>query len=252
MIVEDETLIRKGLALAVSWELFGCEVVGEAENGEEGLKLIQRIQPDLVITDVRMPKMDGIEMIRQAQKISQAEYIILSGYSEFQYAQQAVKLGVKDYLLKPVDDQEFNETIKRVVQYILSKKKKQAIKIQKDIFYEYTIDQYASGKRKYVVDAVRYIKKHYQKDINIKQVADELEISESYLSRIFKKETNYTFVDYLTYYRIKKSMELLQDYKVKIYEVSDLVGYKDSHYFSSLFKKIVGVTPTEFRDGIIL
>lgn len=102
----------------------------------------------------------------------------------------------------------------------------------------------------YVEAAIRYIHRHYQEDISISTVSHELEISEGYLSRMFKKETNYTFTNYLIYYRLRLAMELLMDCRMKVYEVADRVGYSDTAYFSAQFKKIVGLSPSEYQGRV--
>lgn len=249
VVVEDENLTRRGLIITTPWEEFGCKVVGEASNGLEGIDVIERVKPHIVITDVSMPKMNGIEMIKHLVNTIQAEYIIISGYDDFKYAQQAISLGVKEYLLKPVEDSELFKALTKTVKHIEEKKSfyEDETKGIDNIldFQEYNISDLAEGKKKYVVEAIKCIVKDYYKEINIKEVAEKLYITESYLSRLFKKETGYTFVDYLTRYRIKKAIELLKDTTIKIYEVAELVGFKDSRYFSSIFKKYVGITPTE-------
>lgn len=258
VIVEDEIIIRRGLALTVPWDKFGCVVVGEARNGLQGKKMIDDLKPDIVITDVRMPKLDGINMIRQIVEEGEVscEFIIISGYSEFEYAQQAVKLGVRDYLLKPVDDKELENTIKNLTMLIREKKKDNALKNyilqmgepKLGFFREYISDQKVGSKQQYVLDAIEYINKNYTKDINIKDVAEYLALSESYLSRLFKKETGYTFVEYLTNYRIKIAIELLKDHRNRVYEVAQKVGFNDSRYFSTIFKKYVGLRPTDIKE----
>lgn len=258
VVVEDESLVRKGLVMTTPWEALDCQVVGEAENGAEGIELIKKLKPDLVITDIKMPVMDGIEMVRLLKNEFDCEFLVISGYSEFEYAKQAVKLGVKDYLLKPIDDEELQEAILGITNHI--KKKKRVQKINENfaeidqskikLFQEHLLENESNSKEYYIQEAINYLKLHYQEEINIGEVASYLHISESYLSRLFRIEVNHTFVDYLTNFRIKKAIELLKDKTVKIFEVSSLVGYNDSRYFSVLFKKYVGVTPTEFRDGL--
>src|SRR5690554_1419626 len=99
VIVEDEILVKKGLVLTTDWEKLGCRVVGEAENGLQGIEVIEKLKPDIVLTDVRMPGMNGIEMIERLKGKVEAEYIILSAYSEFSYAKKAISLGVREYLV---------------------------------------------------------------------------------------------------------------------------------------------------------
>lgn len=253
VIVEDEEFIRRGMVLATPWDQFDCEVIGEAQNGLEGLKIIKKLDPDLVITDIRMPVMDGIDMVAELAGITKSEYIIVSGYQDFKYAQQAIKLGVKDYLLKPIDDEEFYHTLTKLVKVIKQKREVANINHHTEkvnrikAFNEYDFDEYYDGKEKYIIEAIDYIKANYYKEITVKDVADSLYICESYLSRLFKIHTNYTFVEYLTCYRLKIALLLLKDYRIKVYEVSEKVGYKDSKYFSVIFKKYIGVSPMEFK-----
>ncbi|MCR1898322.1 response regulator [Irregularibacter muris] len=258
VVVEDEQLIRKGITLTTPWECFGCEVIGEGANGLQGKEMIERLKPDLVITDVRMPKMDGIQMLKELKDKVEVEYIIISGYDDFQYAQQAIRLGVRDYLLKPVEDKEFFDTLQRVVEYIQYKKQQRKLKKnihhlqQREIkfFKEYLYQPESSSKDRYVMESINYIKEFYREDISVKTAAEHLYISESYLSRLLKKKTGYTFGEYLTNYRIKEALKLLTHQELKVYEVAHAVGYSDGRYFSSIFKKNVGLTPTEFKEGI--
>ena len=118
------------------------------------------------------------------------------------------------------------------------------------LFKEYNLGEQKGANARYVSQAIELITARYIGGITIEEAAEKLNISASYLSRLFKQETGYTFVDYLTYYRIKRAVELLKDPSVKVYEVADLVGYSDARYFSQIFRKLTGVTPKEFRDSL--
>ena len=115
LLVEDEELIREGLKVTTPWQEWGMEVVGEAADGEDGARKILELRPDIVITDVKMPKMNGLEMIEQIRGQTACEYIILSGYDEFALVKQAIHLEVKEYLLKPVDDGKLCPVLDRAV-----------------------------------------------------------------------------------------------------------------------------------------
>ena len=237
VVVEDETMARKGIILTIDWSALGCVVVGEAANGEEGAALVERLSPDIVVTDVKMPRMDGVEMIAKLRENGcQTKFIILTAYSDFKYAQSALRLGVSDYLLKPLKDGE----LEAAVRHIQGQEEQDMPVIR--------LSSVKNTKNKYVEQAVQQIREHYQEDINISTVAVELEISEGYLSRVFKKETDYTFTSYLTLYRMKKAMTLLKDCRVKVYEVAEQVGYSDTAYFSAQFKKVTGISPSEYQD----
>lgn len=238
LIVEDEEMIRKGIVLTVDWAALDCMVVGEASNGIEGLEAARRLEPTLIITDLKMPQMDGIEMLRALREEGCNAYvIILTAYDHFSYAQSALRLGAVDYLLKPFHDGELENAINRLQSRI--ERRSDAAEI---------MDIRKGDKSKYVLEAMAYISKHYNEpDISVGTVAKSLNISEGYLSHTFKKETDYTLLNYLTRYRIHKAMELLKDCRVKVYEVAEQVGYRDIAYFSAIFKKHTGISPSEYQ-----
>ena len=239
LIVEDEEMIRKGIVLTVDWATLDCVVVGEASNGLEGLEAARRLEPSLIITDLKMPQMDGIEMLRSLREQGcKAHVIILTAYDNFTYAQSALRLGVVDYLLKPFHDGDLENAIMQLQNRLKSGSDSPE-----------TIGTPRKGdKSKYVLEAMAYISKHYNEpDISVGTVAQSLNISEGYLSHTFKKETDYTLLNYLTRYRIHKAMELLKDCRVKVYEVAEQVGYRDIAYFSATFKKYTGLSPSEYQ-----
>ncbi len=241
LIVDDEALVRRGIVLGVDWAAMGCVVVGEAANGEEGLAAVERYSPNLIITDVRMPKMDGIEMMnRLREKGCRAHVIVLTAYSDFSYARSALQFGADDYLLKPFRDQELTAAIDKV-----RRKERE----QTSLTPQETLPLVKGDKSKYVLQALEYIAGHYaDQDISITTIASHLGVSEGHLSHVFKKETSYTIISYLTQYRIHTAMKLLQDCRYKVYEVAELVGYRDVAYFGSTFKRLAGVSPSEYQD----
>ena len=241
LVVDDETTVRRGIILGVDWAALDCVVVGEATNGLDGLVAVERYSPNLIITDVRMPKMDGIEMLRQLRsRGSRANVILLTAYSEFEYARSAVQLGAADYLLKPFRNQELVAAIERVrnrERQISGQSPQDSLPLSK------------GDKSKYVLQAMNYIAEHYSDaDISITTIARDLGVSEGHLSHVFKKETSYTVISYLTQYRIHTAMKLLRDCRCKVYEVAEQVGYRDVTYFSSTFKKLTGMSPSEYQD----
>ena len=238
LIVEDEEMIRKGIVLTVDWAALDCVMVGEAANGVQGLEAARRLEPSLIITDLKMPQMDGIEMLTALRAEGCTAYvIILTAYDNFAYAQSALRLGAVDYLLKPFHDGDLENAVTRIQQ-----RRRPAAEAT-------PIGAARKGdKSKYVLEAMDYISKHYNEpDISVGTVAQSLNISEGYLSHTFKKETDYTLLNYLTRYRIHKAMELLKDCRVKVYEVAEQVGYRDIAYFSATFKKYAGISPSEYQ-----
>jgi two-component system response regulator YesN len=243
LVVEDEELIRRGIVLAVDWAALDCAVVAEAANGLEGLAAAEQYQPSLIITDLKMPQMDGIEMLRRLREEgNDASVIILTAYDTFDYVQSALRLGAVDYLLKPFHDGELEQAVERV--------RARRLPTQGTEEAGQSLTAVKKGdKSKYVSLALDYIAQHYNDPaMGVAALAEHLGISEGHLSHIFKKETDYTPVNYLTRYRVHKAMELLHDCRLKIYEVGEQVGYRDVTYFSATFKKLVGLSPSEYQD----
>ena len=242
LIVEDEEMIRKGIVLTVDWEALDCVVVAEAADGLEALEAVQRCDPDLIITDLKMPQMDGIELLQTLrQQGNPVSVIILTAYDTFSFVQSALRLGAVDYLLKPFHDGDLENAVLRL--------RKKMTKPVEPVARSVMPDLKKGTVSRYVQEAMEYIHTHYQEpDVSVGSVAEHLGISEGHLSHIFKKETDTTLLGYLTRYRIHRAMGLLKDCRVKVYEVAQLVGYRDIAHFSATFKKIVGMSPSEYQD----
>lgn len=236
VVVEDEDLVRRGIVLAVDWQSVDCEVVGEAANGAQGLEVIRAQRPDLIVTDIKMPILDGLEMVETLRREGNgARVIILTAYSDFDYARSALKLGAVDYLLKPFHDGELEAAVERLVS------RERTVELPGLTLPE-------GPRSNYVTATLRYIAGHYgDPDMSVGTVADSLEISEGHLSHVFKKETGHTLNTYLTAYRMGRAMELLKDCRAKVYEVAQQVGYQDVTYFSTTFKRLTGLTPSEYQ-----
>ena len=248
IVVDDENFVRRGIVLETDWEALDCEVVAEAANGEEGLLAIEKYHPDVVISDIRMPKLTGIDMLRKLREAGDDTYVIfLSAYNDFAYAQQAIKYNATDYLLKPFEDGDLEAAITRVKEKISARVAKGDEEHEQDVLSHKALAK--GDKSKYVSAALEYIAENLSDpDINIRTIAENIDISESHLSHIFKKETEYTVNAYITRYRMRTAMKLLKDHKHKVYEVAEMVGYRDIAYFSTTFKKIIGVNPSEYYD----
>lgn len=241
LVVEDEEMIRKGIVLAVDWAALDCVVVGEAADGLQALKAVERYDPSLIITDLKMPNMDGIQMMEALRaRGSRAYVIILTAYDSFTYARSALRLGAVDFLLKPFHDGELEAAVIKLRRRMEAEGSGTAPALP---------ERKKGDKSKYVLQAMDYIGQHYgDQNISVGEIAQYLGLSESHLSHLFRKETDYTLLNYLTRYRIHKAMELLRDCRTKVYEVAERVGYRDITYFSATFKKVTGMSPSEFQD----
>ena len=230
IIVEDEFRIRNGLSTLINKLDMGCKVIGEAENGFEGLKMISDMEPEVVITDIKMPKMDGLSMIRQAKEMgASCDFIILSGYAEFEYAQQGIQLGVMDYLLKPASVSDVKELLNK-----LNEEKE----ITQGLDRENCSD--------IVREMINVIEESYGMKLQLDVIAEKFHMTPEYLGNLFAKETGITFSNYLRQVRMEKAKELLTGTDMKIYEVACAVGYPDQKYFSKVFKEYVGVSAKQF------
>lgn len=253
LIIDDEYFIREGMKQTVPWEQLNCELIGEAQDGEEGVEKILKLQPDIVISDIRMPKKDGLEMIEEIHSINQhIQIIILTGFREFEYAQQAIRLGVLRFLLKPSKFEEIKEAIEKAVDKLEAKKTLEApVKVVKRKVNENVKDMEKSeGERPQflVKQAIDYINENYNTKLDLQTVADELYVSTWHLCKVLKKQTGTNFVDLLNSARIENAKCLLLESNMKIYEIAEYVGYTDTAYFSKIFKKMTQVTPNEFRN----
>lgn len=256
LIVEDEEIIRKGLVYTIDWLSMDAMVVGAAKNGREGLAMLKEQEIDLVIADIIMPEMTGIEMLEAAQKLSINSFksIILTSYAEFDYARKAVHLKVTEYLLKPVDEEELNKAISKVKESMAESKAYLniiALTKSSDINKLVDWDVYLNNaSNDYVIKVLYKIRDNYAEKLSIEAIAEELEVSVSYLSRKFKEATAQTFVELLTRYRIQKAIGLLQKGVYRVYEVSELTGFSDYKHFCMVFKKYTNASPTEFIKNI--
>ena len=248
LVIEDEEIIRKGLILSIDFESVQCVIAGEASNGEEGVLKIREIKPDIVITDINMPLKNGIELLEETQNELYSA-IIISGYDEFAYAKQAIRFGVRDYLLKPIDSDEMIEALKHAIQQIDMKRQYQHnLQEKQQMEHADVLDIKRSDLDgdQVVANMISYIQKNYAHKIVMQDLCEELKYSEASLNRRFKQFTTYTFNEYLNRYRIQKSLELIREHEYYLYDIAQLCGYSDYKYFSSVFKKYAGVSPNEF------
>lgn len=245
LVVDDEGFVRRGILEETDWRSLGCEPVGEACDGRDGLEKAHTLRPDLIISDIRMPGLSGIEMLRRLrQEGNPVRLIFLTAYSEFEYAREALKLYAFDYLLKPFEDGELEAVVQRVRREIEAEKG-----VGETVFSfipELPPEKELSRNTR---ETLRYIAGHYgERELSVGMLAEALEISEGHLSHLFKRETGVTVMGYLTAYRIQRAAELLLDSHNRVYEIAERVGYRDIAYFSNSFKRLVGKTPSEWQN----
>ena len=248
IIVEDEDIIRNGLVHTIDWLSMGCIVIADAANGQEGLEKILELAPDIVISDIKMPIMNGIDMIKSAMEKVKFKSLILTSYAEFDYAKKAIELGVSDYLLKPVSEEKIRSSIEKVNRELLDTRRMEDT-LRKNEEDANVINNYLlgdSGKNYYVKISLEKIRDHFAERISIESVAEELGVSASYLSRKFKETTNHTFLELLNEHRIQQSVKLLSTGRYRVSEIGEKVGFNEYKHFYAVFKKHTGLTPSDF------
>ena len=224
IIADDEKLSREVLRYLISHFNIPFDIVGEASDGDEALTLISIHTPDIVFIDIRMPGYNGLEVIEQTKKLcgDNIKFIVITAYSYFEYAQSALRLGVKDILLKPVDPDEFIKTIQRVFEY------------------KYTDNNIFN-------DILEYINKNYSIDITLHDIAGIFHTNMYVVTRMFKKYLGVSFTAHINNLRVKTAQELLNTTDLSIKEIAGTVGYNNLNYFYKSFKKCTCTTPSVYK-----
>lgn len=244
VLIDDEKIIVDGLTRVIKWADYNCEVVGAAYDAAGGAALIRRLKPHIVFTDIKMPDQDGLTMLAGLKsEFPVMQIAVLTGYRDFNYAQEAIKLGVTRFLLKPSKMDELHEA--------LSAMKERLDKLPPDAAAgedEPCLDRHAGS---FIVNqATAYIEEHYAQKLTLQEVADKCYVSQWHLSKLINKYTGNTFYELLNNVRIEKAKALLNDPKLKIGDIVDMVGYSDAAHFSRVFKRIVGVSANEYRNSM--
>lgn len=332
LVIDDEFPIRKGLIKIITERIPECIVVGEAENGNDGIAKIHETNPDIIITDIFMPQTDGLNMLEKVN--SRAKVIVITGFHDFTKARHAIQLNVFDMLVKPINHQKLTNTINQAIRAIKTEKlislrllfleaidncnipfvktyadliAQEVRKLNTDdiiflreyftnIFFsmqeirsiilnspdDYTdnislknmiektsdieglIDVFntcvsniirnmkqnkLANISKHIKMAIDYIDENYKSKITLEDISLHIGLSEVYISRLFKKETGKTVLDYINEVRLSKAKQMLDTGRYKVYEVANELGFNNSHYFSTLFKKFTGLTPIEYLQN---
>lgn len=236
LIADDEPNIRMGISY-LDWSSLNIEVVASVENGLDAYNYIQENDVDILLTDVKMPVMDGLELIRRINESDKNIItIVLSGYDNFEYVKHCLKNNVFDYLLKPLDIDEWTTTFKKAAEYLSSADPQGGLDIKEH------------SKNHIINPALEYMQQHFCEQITLSDVAAHIYANPTYLSRVIKQETGMGFTELLTKLRIEAAKKMLKDPTYKINEIAAKVGYINPRYFTYTFKKYTGCTPYNFRS----
>lgn len=277
-LADDESLIRNGIAKLIPWAMLGLELTGTGADGLAAYGDIIGRQPDIVITDIKMPKMDGIELIRRvSSELKHTRFIVLSGHGEFELAAQAMRYGVKHYLLKPCDEQEIIDVLRLLIEEIRTERTRSAIPDLENSLRTQLLNVRS------VEEVHQLVHSRWSQDQNplqikedftthrlvsrMKQVIEEnlgehelslqwlsqhyFFLHPEYLGKLFRKETQQRYTVYLNTRRMELAKELMTSFpEMRIYEIAERTGFgSNQQYFGSVFKKIVGVTPLEYKKN---
>ncbi len=238
LIVDDEEPVRIAIKKLLDAERFHIEKIYEAENGRDALEKMEEIQPDLIFADIRMPIMDGMTFLTKAVEIApSAVCLIITGFDEFSYAQNAIRLGVSDYLLKPIKEEELNGSVETGLKRIYP-----------------TIDFSSSAADTPSADiAIQMIHdtidSKFSEDISVTDFAAKFFFSKEYLNKLFKQKYKCSIYEYLLSVRMKEAARLLVNPDIKIADAAKHCGYADTNYFSKAVHNYYGKRPSEFRKS---
>lgn len=236
IVADDEKLIANNLARRIEQGCGAFEVAAKAGTGLEALELTRSLLPDVVFSDIKMPEMDGIALIEQIKKHAPGVLtVIISGYSDFEYARAAIRHGAADYLLKPVNPDELRRLLNRLEAILMAREQQVAPRRE-------------ASPAEIVNSVVIYLQDNYDKQIDFTHIAGTQAVSAPYLSRIFHEQVGVSPSRYLAEYRMQQAKKLLRDTRLSIREVAERVGYTDQFHFSKSFKNAVGLSPAQFRE----
>jgi two-component system, response regulator YesN len=249
LIVDDEPRTRQGLKKTLDTWANGEYQIFTASNGEETIKIMREQKVHVLLTDIRMPEMTGLELLKiiKEQKMSPV-IIVISAYSEFEYAHEALRLGVINYLLKPIGKKNLIEAVEDALKAV--EKQERAGVIEKVVDTKLVdVNSQNPSNRLPIREALDYINNHIKSELTQKEVADHVHLNPSYLSVLFKEHVKLTFSEYVTRRRIQRAKEMLMSTNLPITDIAEESGYKTAKYFIKIFKEIEGETPSAYRKN---
>jgi two-component system response regulator YesN len=263
-VVDDEEEIRRGIVDSIDWNDMGFQVVGEASDGADAIHKIETLLPDVVLSDIRMPGLDGIALMSYIREhFPQIKVVVLSGYNDFDYLTASIKNEVAGYLLKPTDLELFRETFLRLRKNLDKRRECQRERSRLEEMAKESPsylreklnaqDRYKTANEKLAERIIEYVDEEYtSRELSLKSISGHLQKSPAYISKVFKEVTGDNYVHYVSRKRLAKAMDLLQNTSLLVYQVTEAVGWSDQSSFIRLFKKQYGFTPSEIMKLKVL
>ena len=246
LLVEDDAALRFIYSKMKTWSECGFSIAAEASNGKAALETLEKNSFDLIFTDIRMPFIDGIEMLRKLNESGNTLPVIFaSSYDEFEYARQGLILGAFDYLLKPVDQRKLEDVLLRVKKRI--DEMDQGSRIQPSVEEVLKQLDVSADTNKFVNQVAMYCSQHYGEIITVDDIAEAHAYSKDYFGKLFKQHFDVTFHEFYSKIKIEYAKELIRTGNYKAYEISDILGYSSVDYFTKVFKEFTGMTPSKYK-----
>lgn len=238
IIADDDAIILRGMRKFIDWNQYGFEIIAMVDNGKELIKLCETEEVDAIITDIQMPKLNGLEAMNNITQINKnIKLIVISGFEKFEYAKQAIQYGVYAYLLKPINPVELIGVLNKL----------KAEFFQPEIKEDVNVEGYDIAK--IINEVKRKIDQNEDDEINLEYIQARYYISPTYFSKAFKEMVGMNFTHYRTCHKMLYAKYLLEHTNFRLYEIAEKLKYEDERYFSRVFKKFYGKTPREWRDS---
>ncbi|MDR1561247.1 MAG: response regulator [Holosporaceae bacterium] len=265
LFVDDEKIVREGMKTMIDWQAIGCDDFMTASTVTDAVSIIHRYHPEIVITDICMQQTTGIELAKMIkQRLPDTVIILLSAYDSFEYAREAIEIGVVKYLLKPLFPKELETVIREACEEVKKRAYLRQLLLEKnagfqarvennvsagnDLYPDTRGESFRTDPEKLAIQAVNFIKKNFcDESFTINKLAVTLHISRGYLAKIFKRYCGQSTIEYLNDLRINKAKELLGSSKMTQSQIAECVGYANVYYFNAQFKKAIGITPGDYR-----
>jgi len=249
LIVDDEYIIRKGIISFVNFEELNINVVLEASDGKAALEIFKQELPDLILADINMPKINGLEFAAACKAIKpEVKICIVTGYDYFDYAVTALKLGIDDYILKPASKKDISEILGKLINKLGDEKCKQEVKsIVSGLVNKNNLGDdngYKAIIQKEIEDNIA------NPQLSLTSLADKMGFSFGYLSNLFKKLIGASFQEYVFNERMERAKIILLSTDMKNYEIAQAIGFEDPNYFSTAFKKKYGMSPNQYKEKV--
>ena len=243
MLVEDDYALCYVYSKMKVWEKYGFSIAGQVSNGVQAVDYVKEHAIDVVFTDIRMPFMDGIEMMKQIRKdYPDILFVFVSSYNEFEYAREGLRMGAVDYLVKPMEENDLEGVLKRLQEMLSQRTKEDALSLLQKI-----VEQEVNWEDPVLQTLCKLFDEQKERNLTLEEVANALDLSKDYLGKIIKSRTGMNFRTLYNGYKMECAKPLIKSGKYKVYEISQMLGYTSADYFTQLFKNSTGMTPAEYK-----